>query len=134
MQHRGRKHRDRKHLNKAGSGKNPEYLKVGDIVFLVDCQTPRDQWPLGVITRVVDGKDQLVRRVVIKMAKSEGLERHVAHIVLFPDEEAAEGASSLSMVAEDGLVALGNTNSLELRTPENTVVFTFLFRSYMFVT
>ena len=25
------------------------------------------------------------------------------------------------MAAEDGLVALGNTNSLELRTPENTV-------------
>ena len=35
-------------------------LKVGDVVLLVDRQTPRDQWPLGVIIETFKGEDQLV--------------------------------------------------------------------------
>ena len=68
-------------------------LHVGDVVLLVDRQTPRDQWPLRIVIDTVLGEDNLVRRVSVKTAKSPSLDRHVAHVVLLeatPDEEIAE--------------------------------------------
>ena len=66
-------------------------LREGDVVLLVDKQTPRDQWPLGLVVKAICGEDGLVRRVLVRTAKSTTLDRHVAHIVLLeatPDEEA----------------------------------------------
>ena len=93
-------------------------LRVDDVVLLVDRQTPRDQWPLGVITRVIEGEDHLVRRVIIKTAKSTALERHVAHVVLLeaaPDEEAAESRFTLSTAAGGGQAALSDANCSSLK-------------------
>ena len=90
-------------------------LRVGDVVLLVDKQTPRDQWPLGVIVKTILGEDNLVRRVFIRTAKSAALERHVAHVVLLeatPDEEATEG--TLYTAVGDNEAAAGGTNSTNL--------------------
>lgn len=87
-------------------------LRIGDVVLLVDRQTPRDQWPLGVINSTVSGEDGLVRRVSVRTTKSAALERHVAHVVLLeatPDEEAAEGI--FSRAAGDGVAAAGDTDT-----------------------
>ena len=108
-------------------------LRIGDVVLLVDRQTPRDQWPLGLIVGTVKGEDHLVRRVLVRTAKSTALERHVAHVVLLeatPDEEESEGSLK-------ALAAVGNTSkdvndtnlptssSLDSTTEENDqIIFT----------
>ena len=40
-------------------------LREGDVVLLVDKQTPRDQWPLGLVVKAICGEDGLVRRVLV---------------------------------------------------------------------
>ena len=44
-------------------------IKVGDVV-LVDNQSPRNQWPLGIISEVFPNKDGLVRSASITMPRS----------------------------------------------------------------
>ena len=43
-----------------------ENLKVGDIVLIVKENSPRGQWPLGKVTEVKVGRDNLVRSAVVK--------------------------------------------------------------------
>ena len=98
--------------NRRKWAKEQRNLKVGDVVLLVDKQTPRDQWPLGVIITAAKGEDQLVRRVSVRTAKSASLDRHVAHVVLLeatPDEEAAEGASERLAAAGGTSATMGDT-------------------------
>jgi len=45
-------------------------LRIGDIVLLVDENTPRSLWPLGIITEVSLSKDELVRSVKVKTRSS----------------------------------------------------------------
>ena len=61
-------------------------LKPGDIVLVVDSNTPRGQWPLGRITEVYPGKDGAVRSALVKMQHSE-LVRPTAKLCLLEEEE-----------------------------------------------
>ena len=53
----------------ARTSRNPE---VGDIVLVVDVNTPRGQWPIGKIVEVVPSKsDQMVRQVKVHMSTAK---------------------------------------------------------------
>ena len=99
-------------------------LRINDVVLLVDKQTPRDQWPLGIIVGVTEGEDNLVRRVTVKTAKSDALDRHVAHIVLLeatPDEETTEEELAFSGAVGGHKAASGGTNGVVPVTPERDI-------------
>ena len=55
-------------------------LRNGDIVLLMDENTPRGAWPLGLITGVKEGRDGLVRSATVK-TKSTSLVRPVTKMV-----------------------------------------------------
>ena len=64
---------------------------IGDIVLLVDENTPRNTWPLGRIVEVFhNSKDNLVRSVSVK-TNSTTLRRPVTKIVLLETVEHVEG-------------------------------------------
>lgn len=41
-------------------------LQVGDLVLVVDPNSPRSVWPKGVVQRVIEGKDGRVRQVDVR--------------------------------------------------------------------
>jgi len=45
-------------------------FKVGDVVLVMDENSPRKSWPLGLVTRTFAGRDGLVRSVEVKMNKT----------------------------------------------------------------
>ena len=55
-------------------------VKVGDLVLLLDENTPRRLWPLGLVVDVREGRDGLVRSVRVK-TKSIELVRPISKIV-----------------------------------------------------
>jgi len=62
-------------------------LRVGDVVIVIDDQTPRGQWPLGLITAVFPGADGIVRSAMVRHRGVE-LQRPVVKLaLLLPDEE-----------------------------------------------
>ena len=61
--------------------KNERNLKKGDVVLLVDENTPRSLWPLGLIRSVKLSRDGLVRSAEVK-TRSSVLVRPVTKIVL----------------------------------------------------
>ena len=56
-------------------------VKPGDLVLIVDENTPRSLWPLGIIVDVKYSRDGLVRTVRVR-TKSTVLTRPVTKIVL----------------------------------------------------
>ena len=56
-------------------------LNVGDLVLLMDENTPRNIWPLGLVVDVTLGRDGLVRSVKVK-TKSTYLVRPITKVVL----------------------------------------------------
>jgi hypothetical protein len=56
-------------------------LKVNDLVLIKDESTPRCLWPLGLIVKVIEGRDGLVRTVHVR-TKSTVLVRPVTKIVM----------------------------------------------------
>ena len=68
-------------LSKSMTQIDRDNVKVGDIVLLVDKNAPRACWPIGLVTEVVQGRDNLVRSVRIK-AKDKVYMRPVTKIVL----------------------------------------------------
>ena len=56
-------------------------LSKGDLVMIADEVTPRNLWPLGLVTDAIRGRDGLVRSVRVKTRKTELL-RPVTKIVL----------------------------------------------------
>uniref|UniRef100_A0A182HFN0 DUF5641 domain-containing protein n=1 Tax=Anopheles arabiensis TaxID=7173 RepID=A0A182HFN0_ANOAR len=56
-------------------------IETGDVVLIVDENSPRNCWPRGRVERVVPSKDGVIRRVVIKTAKGTMLERPVVKLV-----------------------------------------------------
>ena len=50
--------------------KTQRNMKAGDIVLIVDENTPRGQWPLGIVTNVKPGRDGLVRSVQVRVGHS----------------------------------------------------------------
>ena len=61
-------------------------LKVGDLVLLVDENTPRYLWPLGVVVEVCEGRDGLVRSVKVK-TRSTVLVRPITKVVLIEEND-----------------------------------------------
>ena len=68
------------HGRQKWTAKQPN-MKVGDIVLLVDENSPRGAWPLGRVIDVHEGRDGLVRSVRIR-TKSTVLVRPVTKLVL----------------------------------------------------
>ena len=54
---------------------------VGDVVMIQE-DSPRLKWPLAVVTEVLPSKDDLVRRVKIRLNTGSVLERPVQKLVL----------------------------------------------------
>ena len=54
-------------------------LQVGDVVIIIDPNTPRGKWPLGHVTQVHPGLDGILRSATIKTENSE-LERPVVKL------------------------------------------------------
>ena len=50
--------------------RNPPSIKPGDLVLVLTDNRPRDEWPLGVITDVFPGPDQVIRSVQVRTAHS----------------------------------------------------------------
>ena len=65
-------------------------MKEGDVVLVCDNESPRNQWPLAVVTKVLPSSDQLVRKVQI-MTSRDGekkvYERPVNKLVLLLAKE-----------------------------------------------
>ena len=60
-------------------------ITPGSVVLMRDCQSKRNDWPLGVITQVFPSKDGRVRKVEVKINRQDGTKlflRPVAEIVL----------------------------------------------------
>ena len=41
-------------------------ISVNDVMLIMDVSTPRAQWPLGVVTEVIKGRDDLVRSIKMR--------------------------------------------------------------------
>ncbi len=61
--------------------KETENLKTGDVVLVIDQNTPRNEWLLGRVIRPISSKDGLVRSVEIK-TKDTTLIRPITKICL----------------------------------------------------
>ena len=65
-------------------------MKEGDVVLVCDNESPRNQWPLAVVSKVFPSCDQLVRNVQIMTAKGgerKFFERPVHKLVLLLAKE-----------------------------------------------
>ena len=62
---------------------------VGDLVLIVDHETPRGQWPLGTVIKLLPTKsDQEVRKVEVKICTAKHvLVRPVAKLCLLATHE-----------------------------------------------
>ena len=61
-------------------------VKVNDLVLLVEENTPRGLWPLGVVVEAIQGDDGLVRAVRVKTKVTE-LTRPITKVVLLEGSE-----------------------------------------------
>ena len=50
-------------------------MSEGDIVLLCAKDSPRNQWPMAIITKVYPSKDKLVRKVQVATTSSDGKRR-----------------------------------------------------------
>ena len=57
-----------------------EEFSENELVLLVEANIPRSQWPLGIITKVITGRDGLTREVEVK-TNSSRLRRPVTKLV-----------------------------------------------------
>ena len=60
-------------------------IKDGDVVLLKDSDSPRNQWPVGVVVEAIPSRDSRVRKVQLKIqrnGKTTMLTRPVSEIVL----------------------------------------------------
>lgn len=61
-------------------------LQVGDVVLLKDSQARRTEWPTGLVVKPVPSKDNMVRKVEVKVVKQGTPKvylRPIAEVVLF---------------------------------------------------
>ena len=61
-------------------------LRIGDLVLVVEENTPRGLWPLGIITDVNLGRDNLVRSVKIR-TRSTQMVRPITKVVLLESSQ-----------------------------------------------
>lgn len=60
-------------------------IKPGDVVLLKDAPLHRNDWPIGLITRVYPSEDDLVRKCevrVVRNNKSQTFDRPISQVVL----------------------------------------------------
>ena len=55
---------------------------VGDVVLLKDSENVRNNWPMGVVSKVFTGEDGLVRTVEVKTSSGSTMKRPIAKLVL----------------------------------------------------
>ena len=63
---------------------------IGDVVLVYDSESPRNQWPLAVVTEVFPSQDNLVRKVQIMTTKDgekKFFQRPVHKLVLLLPKE-----------------------------------------------
>ena len=77
----------------ARTSRNPE---VGDLVLVVDVNTPRGQWPIGKIVEVIPSKsDQMIRQVKVNIATAKHiLIRPITKLCLLATDEDLKISSS----------------------------------------
>ena len=73
-------------------------LCVGDVVIVIDDQTPRGQWPLGLVTTVFPGPDGIVHSAMVRHRGTELHRPAVKLALLLPDEEADVAAEEVADV------------------------------------
>ena len=61
-------------------------IQVGDLILLMQENTPRGLWPLGIIVEVMNGRDGLVRSVRVRTSATT-LVRPITKIVLLEGVE-----------------------------------------------
>jgi hypothetical protein len=63
-------------------------LKVGDLVLVMEQNTPRGQWPRGIVTEVIPSSDEVCRIAKVKLACSNrDLERPIVKLILLATKE-----------------------------------------------
>ena len=55
-------------------------VKVGDILLIMDENLPRGDWPMGIVTSVSKGRDDLVRSVRLR-SKGKDIMRPISKLV-----------------------------------------------------
>lgn len=65
-------------------------IKVGNVVIIKDDNISPNQWPLGRVTEVHSGKDNLTRVVTVKKADGTQLKRPVQKLITLPSTEKIE--------------------------------------------
>ena len=63
---------------------NRRNVRKGDVVLLVDENTPKNLWPLGIVLEVTEGRDGLVRSVKVK-TQSTVLTRPITNVVMLEE-------------------------------------------------
>lgn len=66
----------------------------GDIVILSEPDTPRNEWPLGLVVEATSGRDKLVRKVKVRITTKQGntsvLERPIQKIAVLVEADSPE--------------------------------------------
>ena len=55
------------------------YPKIGNVVIVHDEDQPRNRWKLAIVTRLITGKDNIIRGAVLKTGKGT-IEQAVQHL------------------------------------------------------
>ena len=75
-------------------------IQEGDLVLVIDELSPREHWPLAIVTKVHPGEDGLVRRINLRTSARKELERDVRKVVLL--EREGEDETVVEAVEGDG--------------------------------
>ena len=75
-------------------------LEVGSLVLVVDEIQPRERWPLAVVTAAPVSGDGLQRRVELRLANGQCLERDIRKIVLLERDGEKGGGLEKSVMEE----------------------------------
>ena len=78
-------------------------LEVGSLVLVVDDIQPRERWPLAVVTAAPLSEDGLQRRVFLRLASGQRLERDLRKVVLLERDGEKDGGlvEKVVMVTKD---------------------------------
>ena len=75
-------------------------LEVGSLVLVVDDIQPRERWPLAVVTAAPLSGDGLQRRVELRLANGQCLERDIRKVVLL-ERDGEQGEEEVRVMEEE---------------------------------